>query len=157
VELVETSLADTSRVRDAVAGVDAVVHLAARAGVVDSIADPIGTFDANVSQTVQLLEAARRAAVPRFVLASSNAVVGEAEPPFDEGMPTRPMTPYGASKLAGEAYCQAYAASFGMDACALRFSNVYGPRSLHKKSVVAGWIRTASAGRPITIYGDGQR
>jgi UDP-glucose 4-epimerase len=137
--------------------VSAIVHLAARAGVVDSIADPMATYRANVEQTVRLLEAARLAGVERFVLASSNAVIGNAAPPFDETMPARPTTPYGASKLAGEAYCQAYAASFGMAACALRFSNVYGPRSLHKKSVVATWLRAVHEGRPIVVYGDGHQ
>ena len=65
------------------------------------------------------------------------------------------MSPYGASKLAGEAYCQAYAATYGLAACALRFSNAYGPRSLHKRSVVAAWLRAALTGEPIEVHGDG--
>ena len=68
-----------------------------------------------------------------------------------------PISPYGASKLAIEAYCQAYAATFGLAACSLRFSNAYGPYSLHKRSVVAAWLRAALAGRPIEINGDGQQ
>ncbi len=107
--------------------------------------------------TFRLLEAARLAGVARFVLASSNAVLGAVTPPVDETTLTRPISPYGASKLAGESYCAAYAASYGLAACALRFSNVYGPFSLHKNSVVAAWLRAAFGGRPIVVNGDGHQ
>jgi UDP-glucose 4-epimerase len=156
-ELVRAPLADRDAVRGAVEGADAVVHLAARAGIPDSVTDPLGTFDVNVSQTLGVLEAARRAGTRRFVFASSNAAAGDHEPPADETDLPHPRSPYGASKLAGEAYCQAYAATYGMAACALRFSNAYGPRSLHKKSVVAAWLRAALAGEPVTIHGDGEQ
>jgi UDP-glucose 4-epimerase len=156
-DLIEASLADPSAVAGAVAGVDAVVHLAARAGIPDSVTDPIGTFEANVSQTLALLDAARLAAVERFVFASSNAAAGDHPPPADETDLPHPVSPYGASKLAGEAYCQAYAATYDLAACALRFSNAYGPFSLHKKSVVAAWMRAALVGEPITINGDGEQ
>jgi len=156
-ELVVASLANAEAVRNAVAGVDAVVHLAARAGIPDSVADPVGTFGVNVAQLLGVLDAARLARVPRFVFASSNAAAGDHEPPADESDLPHPVSPYGASKLAGEAYCQAYAATYGMAATALRFSNAYGPRSLHKKSVVATWLRAALAREPITIHGDGEQ
>jgi UDP-glucose 4-epimerase len=91
------------------------------------------------------------------VFASSNAAAGDHEPPADETDLPHPRSPYGASKLAGEAYCQAYAATYGMAACALRFSNAYGPRSLHKKSVVAAWLRAALAGDPVSVHGDGEQ
>ncbi|MDQ6795902.1 MAG: NAD-dependent epimerase/dehydratase family protein [Chloroflexota bacterium] len=156
-ELLVAPLADEAAVSGAVKGVDAVIHLAARAGIPDSVADPLGTFAVNVSQLLGVLDAARRAGVPRFVFASSNAAAGDHEPPADETDLPHPVSPYGASKLAGEAYCQAYAATYGMAACALRFSNAYGPRSLHKKSVVAAWLRAALAGQPITIHGDGEQ
>jgi UDP-glucose 4-epimerase len=156
-ELVRASLADGAAVRAAVTGADAVVHLAARAGIPDSVADPIGTLEANVTFTVGLLDAARLAGVRRFVLASSNAATGDHEPPADERDLPHPVSPYGASKLAGEAYCQAYAATYGIPACVLRFSNAYGPFSLHKKSVVAAWLRAALGGRSVTIHGDGSQ
>jgi UDP-glucose 4-epimerase len=156
-ELVEASLADGAAVDAAVTGADAIVHLAARAGIPDSVSDPIGTFEANVSQTVRLLDAGRRAGVRRVVFASSNAAAGDHEPPADETDLPHPVSPYGASKLAGEAYCQAYAATYGTAAAVLRFSNAYGPNSLHKKSVVAAWLRAALAGQPITINGDGEQ
>jgi UDP-glucose 4-epimerase len=154
-ELVEASLADPSAVEHAVRGVDDVVHLAALAGIPDSVSDPIGTFEANVGQTLAVLDAARRAGCRRFVFASSNAVLGDHQPPADEDDLPHPVSPYGASKLAGEAYCQAYAATYGLPACTLRFSNAYGPYALHKESVVASWLRAAIDGRPITIHGDG--
>ncbi len=156
-ELVRASLADRDFVAAAVEGAEAVVHLAARAGIPDSVTDPLGTFEVNVSQTLGVLEAARIAGTRRFVFASSNAAAGDHEPPADESDLPHPRSPYGASKLAGEAYCQAYAATYGMAACALRFSNAYGPRSLHKKSVVAAWLRAALADEPVTIHGDGEQ
>ena len=155
--LVRAPLADRDAVAAAVEGADAVVHLAARAGIPDSVTDPVGTFEVNVSQTLGVLEAARLAGTRRFVFASSNAAAGDHEPPADETDLPHPRSPYGASKLAGEAYCQAYAATYGMAACALRFSNAYGPRSLHKKSVVAAWLRAALAGEPVTIHGNGEQ
>ncbi len=156
-ELVVASLGDLAAVRAAVTDCAAVIHLAARAGIPDSVADPLGTFEANVTHTIGLLDAARQAGVRRFVLASSNAVLGRHDPPADEAVLPRPTSPYGASKLAGEAYVGAYAATYGMAACALRFSNAYGPRSLHKKSVVAAWLRAALTGAPLTIHGDGEQ
>jgi UDP-glucose 4-epimerase len=156
-ELVRAPLVDRAAVLEAVAGVDAVVHLAARAGIPDSVRDPLGTFDTNVAHTLGLLDAARQAGVRRFVFASSNAAAGDHEPPADETDLPHPVSPYGASKLAGEAYCQAYAATYGLAACALRFSNAYGPYSLHKQSVVAAWLRAAFRGEPVTIHGDGEQ
>jgi UDP-glucose 4-epimerase len=156
-ELVVAPLADDAAVAAAVAGVDAVVHLAARAGIDDSVADPRGTQEVNVSQAVGLLDAARLAGVERFVFASSNAAAGNHPPPADESNLPHPISPYGASKLAGEAYVQAFAATYGLAACALRFSNAYGPWSLHKRSVVAAWLRAALAGRPIRIDGGGHQ
>ena len=151
------TLADAATVRDVVDGVDAVVHLAARAGIDDSVRDPIGTFEANVTWSLGVLEAARLAGVRRFVFASSNAAAGDHEPPSDETDLPRPVSPYGASKLAIEAYAGAYAATYGMTTVSLRFSNAYGPRSFHKRSVVAAWLRSALAGEPLLIHGDGEQ
>jgi UDP-glucose 4-epimerase len=156
-ELVEGSLADVRLVDETVRGADAVVHLAARADIDDSIEDPIRSFRANVVQTVDLLEACRRSGVGRFVFASTNAVAGSAPPPAVETLVPHPVSPYGASKLAGEAYCQAYAGAYGIAATALRFSNAYGTSALHKKSVVALWIRAALAGEPLVVYGNGRQ
>ena len=154
-DLQRGSLADPAAVRAAVDGVDAVVHLAARAGIDDSVRDPLGTFQANVTWSLEVMEAARLAGVRRFVFASSNAAAGDHEPPSNETDLPRPVSPYGASKLAIEAYAGAYAATYGLTTVSLRFSNAYGPHSLHKRSVVAAWLRAALAGEPVTIHGDG--
>jgi UDP-glucose 4-epimerase len=156
-ELIVAGLADSDSVRHAVTDVDAVVHLAAKASIPESLADPVGTFDVNVTRLLGVLDASRRSGVGRFVFASSNAAVGDHEPPASEENLPHPISPYGASKLAGEAFCQAYAASYGMAACSLRFANVYGPFSLHKLSVVAAWLRAVLAGEPLTINGDGEQ
>ena len=150
-ELVRGSLADAAVVRSAVDGVDAIVHLAARAGIDDSVRDPLGTFEANVAWSVGLLEAARLAGVRRFVFASSNAAAGDHAPPSDETDLPHPLSPYGASKLAIEAYGQAYAATYGLAACSLRFSNAYGPelapQAQRRRRLAAGGARPASRSR----------
>jgi len=145
-------MADVTRVCD---GADIIVHLAANTGVGPSVADPRSDCEMNVTGTLNILEGARAAGVSRFVFASSGAPAGICEPPITETVAPRPISPYGASKLAGEAYCCAYATSFGVPTVALRFSNIYGPRSWRKGSAVATFIRQAMAGDEITVNGDG--
>lgn len=136
-------------------GVDVIVHLAANTGVGPSVENPRADCLANVIGTFNYLEAARKNKVPRFIFASSGAPAGEVEPPIHEELPPHPVSPYGASKLAGEGYCSAYKRSFGIDTVALRFGNVYGPGSVHKNSVVAKFIKQAINGETLEIYGDG--
>jgi len=135
----------------------AVVHLAANAGVMPSIEDPRSDCLANVLGTLNYLDAARINGVPRFVFASSNAPLGEQCPPIHEEMVARPLSPYGASKLSGEAYCSAYYHAFGLQTVVLRFGNVYGPHSSRKNSVVAKFIKHILASEPLPIYGDGSQ
>ncbi len=137
-------------------GHDAIIHLAADTRVMDSIVDPSFNFDVNVNGTFQLMEAARQAGIERFVAASTGgAIIGEAEPPVHEDMVPRPLSPYGASKLTMEGYLSAFAGAYGMKSVALRFSNIYGPRSFHKGSVVAAFMRRALKNKPLIVYGDG--
>lgn len=147
--------ADPQVLEPALQGVDAVVHLASQTGVAPSVENPAGDFMGNPSVTVAVLDACRRQGVERFVFASSGAAVGEVPPPIHEEVVPHPVSPYGAGKLAGEAYCSAFAASFGMSAVALRFSNVYGPFSTHKRNAVPNFIKAGLSGRPVTIFGDG--
>ncbi len=140
-----------------VRGVETVVHLAANTGVEQSVRNPLADMEANVAGTLNMLEAARRARVRKFIFASSGAPLGEVQPPIHEGVAPRPVSPYGASKLAGEGYCMAYTRTFGLPAMALRFGNVYGPGSGHKGSVVASFFRNALNGLPIEISGDGSQ
>lgn len=157
IELVVGDVRDESLAQRVVAGHDVVVHLAANTGVGPSVANPRYDCLVNVVGTLNYLEACRHGGVSRFVFASSGAPIGECEPPLHEELPAHPVSPYGASKLAGEAYCSAYNRSFGIDTVALRFGNVYGPYSSHKNSVVAKFIRDAVAGKPWEIYGDGSQ
>ena len=141
----------------AAAGTDIIVHLAASTGVGPSVNNPRFDCLTNVVGTLNYLEAARAVDVKRFVFASSGAPVGECSPPIHEELAPHPVSPYGASKLAGEAYCSAYSRTFGIEAVALRFGNCYGPFSNHKESVVAKFIRESLLGSPWEIYGDGRQ
>lgn len=157
VELMVGDIRNPAATECACRGVDTIVHLAANAGVASSMENPRYDCEVNVLGTFNLLEAARLNKVPRFVFASSGAPLGEQEPPIHEEKVPRPVSPYGAGKLAGEAYCSAYCRAYGIKTIALRFGNVYGPRSKHKSSVVAKFIRRALAGEPLEIYGDGNQ
>jgi UDP-glucose 4-epimerase len=158
VELVVGDILDEELALKATEGADVIVHLAANTGVMPSIEDPRTDCMSNVVGTLNYLEAARHNGVGRFVFASSGGTtIGEAEPPIHEEMVPHPVSPYGASKLAGEGYCSAYYRTFGIDTVALRFGNVYGPLSGHKNSVVARFIKRASSGETLEIYGDGSQ
>ncbi|WP_029681330.1 NAD-dependent epimerase/dehydratase family protein [Thioalkalivibrio sp. ALR17-21] len=157
VALVEGDVRDASAVARSAEGCAAVVHLAANTGVGPSVEDPRLDMEVNVGGTFNVLEAARLKGVPRVVFASSGAPAGEVEPPIHEELPPHPVSPYGASKLAGEGYCSAYNRTFGIDTVCLRFGNVYGPGSGKKMSVVAKFIREALSGEPCRIYGDGEQ
>lgn len=157
IHLFEGDIEDANLANHVSRGVDVVVHLAANTGVGPSVAQPQFDFQSNVVGTFNYIEAARRNGVKRFVFASSGAVTGECEPPIHESVLAIPVSPYGASKLAGEAYCNAYAKTFRLGTMALRFSNVYGPGCGHKQSVVAKFIRQALSGETAIIYGDGSQ
>ena len=157
VEVMTGDIRDAEAVATATQGVDAIVHLAANAGVPQSVDHPRLDFEVNAGGTLNMLEAAREQGIRRFVFASSGAPVGEVEPPVHEEMAAHPKSPYGASKLAGEGYCSAYFHCYGINTVALRFSNVYGPGSWRKGSVVAKFIRSALAGDQVEVYGDGEQ
>jgi UDP-glucose 4-epimerase len=148
---------DLDLVTDAARGCDVVFHLAAGAGVMESMTDPLANFDQNARGTLTVLEAARRAGVPRFVFSSSNAPLGENAYPASEDKPVAPLSPYGASKAAGEAYCSAFSGAYGMEAVVVRFSNAYGPRSAHKGNVIPLFIRRLRAGEDLVVFGDGSQ
>jgi UDP-glucose 4-epimerase len=99
----------------------------------------------------------RARGIRRLINASTGgAIIGAAVPPVHEGMVAAPIAPYGATKLAVEGLCSAWAGSYGFAALSLRFANVYGPRSFHKGSVVAAFFRRISEGRPLIVHGDGE-
>lgn len=157
VELVVGDIMDDQLALKVTQGCDIIVHFAANTGVGPSVENPRADMLANVVGTFNYLEAARYNKIPRFIFASSGAPAGEVEPPIHEELPPHPVSPYGASKLAGEGYCSAYKRTFGIDTVMLRFGNVYGPGSVHKSSVVAKFIRQALEGNTLEIYGDGSQ
>lgn len=155
VGLVVGDVLDESLAVSVTRGADVVVHFAAATSVASSVEDPRRDLVTNVIGTFNYLDAARRNQIKRFIFASSGAPAGDIEPPVHEEVAPHPVSPYGASKLAGEGYCSAFARTFGLETVCLRFGNVYGPRSNHKSSVVAKFIRQALAGQPLEVYGDG--
>lgn len=157
VELVEGDIRDDGTCMKCTEGVDVIVHLAANTGVAPSVENPRYDMETNVAGTFNMLDAARQNNVRKFVFASSGATIGETEPPIREDKVQKPVSPYGASKLAGEAYCSAYFRTFGIKTVALRFGNVYGPLSKHKSSVVAKFLKKAFEGESLEIYGDGSQ
>ncbi len=162
VALIEGDIRDVDVVNRTVRSHEGVVHLAAHTGVPGSLKDPRRDCEVNVIGTLNLLEACRNATspgspVPRFVFASSNAPLGRQPPPATEDKAPLPISPYGASKLAGEAYCLAHHGSWGLPTVVLRFSNVYGPYSTHKTSVVSRFLTDIMEGGRITIEGDGEQ
>lgn len=137
---------------------DGIVHLAAVTSVLKSMEDPAGTYQGNVAVTQELLELARLRGVELFVMASTNAVVGDVGgTTITEDIPLRPLTPYGASKAAAEMLLSGYAGSYDMTTCALRLTNVYGPGMGHKDSFVPRLMRAARSGEGVRVYGDGSQ
>jgi UDP-glucose 4-epimerase len=159
---VQGEILDVGLVNQVVQGHDGIVHLAAQTGVPGSLADPRRDCEVNVIGTLNMLEAARAeqertGRQMRFVFASSNAPLGRQPPPAAEDKAPLPISPYGASKLAGEGYCLAYHGSWGLGTVALRFANVYGPFSGNKGSVVARFFMDICARGELTIDGDGEQ
>ena len=157
IELQRGTILDEELSLQTTKGADVIVHLAANTGVAPSVADPRSDCVTNVIGTLNYLEAARINGVDRFVFASSGAPAGECTPPIHEELPPHPVSPYGASKLSGEGYCSAYYRTFGIQTVCLRFSNVYGPLSTLKNSVVAKFIKKSLNNEPLEVYGDGNQ
>jgi UDP-glucose 4-epimerase len=161
IELIEGDVADPQTARRAVAGVEIVFHQAAIPSVPRSIADPMSVHHNNTLGTLQILLAARDAGVKRVVFASSSSIYGDSPTlPKREDMPPAPKSPYAATKLAGEVYCQSFTDSYGLETVSLRYFNVFGPRQdplSEYAAVIPKFITALLAGQPPTIYGDGQQ
>jgi UDP-glucuronate 4-epimerase len=156
--VLEGDIRDPRAVTSAIttAPVDTVIHLAARAGVRPSIQDPALYVSVNLDGTVTLLEACRKHGVPTFVFGSSSSVYGDNEKvPFAEDDPVdHPVSPYAATKRAGELLAHTYHHLFGMRVSCLRFFTVYGPRQRPDLAIHA-FARKIRAGEPIPVFGDG--
>ena len=144
-------------ISSALEGCRAVVHLAAQASVPDSVKDPWTNFQINVGGFLNLLIACYEKGVKKVVFASSIATLGDQEMPINETKVPRPISPYGAAKLACEGYASTFSTTYGVKTVALRFSNVYGPYSRHTQSVIHKFIASAINGEPLEIYGDGKQ
>lgn len=159
-EFVQGDVRDSSVVSKCLDGVDAVVHLAALIDIAASVANPDLTYDVNVTGTFNLLKQAEKTKVTKFVFASSTAVYGDAKVlPIKEDSVLSPISPYAASKAAGEAFCSAFSNCYGLDTVRLRFFNVYGPRSgiTEYSGVITKFLGRAVNGQDLIIYGDGEQ
>ncbi|MBN1123663.1 MAG: GDP-mannose 4,6-dehydratase [Sedimentisphaerales bacterium] len=157
-ELMQGDIRDEHAVASIMAdgGFDCIIHLAAKAGVRPSIEDPVGYQDVNINGTVVLLEAAKKHRIPKFIFASSSSVYGNNKKvPFHESDNVDfPISPYAATKKAGELLCYTYSYLYGIGMTCLRFFTVYGPRqrpdlAIHK------FARLIEKGKPIPVFGDG--
>ena len=158
VEIHHLDLRDSGAVRDLFhrEKFEAIAHLAARAGVRPSIQNPQLYYDTNVDGTLHLLDAARVTGVERFIFASSSSVYGNSKSvPFSEDRQLiQTLSPYGATKIAGEFLCSTYSHLYGMRVVALRYFTVYGPRQ-RPDLAIHQFTRRIHAGKPIDQFGDG--
>lgn len=161
IEFIEGDIRDLELVREAMEGVDYVLHQAAVPSVPRSVKDPLMTNAANVDGTLNILITARDTGVKRVVYASSSSAYGDAPIlPKHEEMKPEPRSPYAVSKLAGELYCQAFYHVYGLETVALRYFNVFGPRQDPESqyaAVVPKFIMALLSGEPPTIFGDGEQ
>ena len=161
IEIVEGDIRSYHTVREAMEGIDAVLHQAALPSVPRSVRDPISSNQVNVDGTLNILYAAKDAKVRRVVYASSSSVYGDTpELPKHEQMPPNPLSPYAVSKLAAEHYCKVFAHLYAMHTVALRYFNVFGPRQdpgSQYSAVIPKFIKAMLNGDRPTIYGDGEQ
>ncbi len=158
-EIVRGDVRDLATVERAARGVTVIFHQAAMRSVPRSVADPLGANENNVTGTLHVLEAARRAGIRRVVYASSSSVYGDRpELPKREDQPPAPISPYAVSKAAGEQYAAVWHRLYGVDTVGLRYFNVFGPRqdpASEYAAVIPRFILWALRGEPVEIHGDG--
>jgi UDP-glucose 4-epimerase len=159
--LTRGSVLDAAAVEQAIASAEAVIHLAALPSVARSLTDPLATHEVCATGTLRVLDAARRAGVRRVVYAASSSAYGGTPGVLrTEDDPVAPLSPYSASKLAGEHYCQAFTQAYGLETVRLRFFNVFGPRQDPDSpyaGVIALFCKLMLQGRAPTIQGDGRQ
>jgi UDP-glucose 4-epimerase len=160
IEFIEGDVQDADAVASICRDVDYVFHEAAIPSVPKSVADPLGTDSPNLRGTLQMLEAARKAGVKRFIFAASSAAYGNnPELPKREDMIPEPVSPYAVQKVASELYMGSYAQVFGLETVALRYFNIFGDRqdpSSQYSGVLARFISLMSKRETPTIFGDGE-
>ncbi len=161
IEFIEADLVNRGAVEQALEGVEVVFHQAALASVPRSVEEPLATNAACVTGTVNLLNVARRSGVRRVVYGGSSSAYGDQPTPAKhEGLLPAPLSPYAAAKLAGEFYCQAFTATYGLETVTLRYFNVFGPRQDPQSqyaAVIPKFITLMLAGRRPIVDGDGRQ
>ena len=161
IELVQGDIRNLDTVREAVEGIDFVLHEAALTSVARSIEHPLATTETNIEGTLNVLVVARDAKVKRVIYVSSSSVYGNAPTlPKREEMIPDPLSPYAVSKLSGEYYCQVFYRIYGLESVILRYFNVFGPRQdpvSQYAAVIPKFIKAMLNGEPPTIYGDGEQ
>ncbi len=159
-DFVAGELGDRAAVATALAGHDAVIHLAATSIIQQTIADPAATYENNLTNGIHLLEAMRQTGVMKLINSSTAAVYGEPERvPVHETDRKHPITPYGASKYAFEIALGAYHACYGLESVSLRYFNAYGPRDEQqpRSRAVPKWIAASLHNHPIEVYWKGRQ
>jgi UDP-N-acetylglucosamine/UDP-N-acetyl-alpha-D-glucosaminouronate 4-epimerase len=155
------SITDLASVQSACQGADYVIHLAARASVPKSVANPLETNFVNIDGTLNVLVAARDAKVRRFVYAASSAAYGESPTlPKIESMPSEPISPYGVTKYVGELYAQVFGRVYGLENASVRYFNVFGPRqdpTSQYSGVLSRFMLAVIQAEAPVIFGDGQQ
>ena len=155
------SITDLAVIREACAGADYVIHLAARTSVPRSVKDPIESNQVNIDGTLNVLVAARDAKVRRFVYAASSAAYGETPAlPKVESMPPAPISPYGLTKYVGELYAQVFGHVYGLENACVRYFNVFGPRqdpTSQYSGVLSRFMLAILEGQSPVVYGDGEQ
>jgi nucleoside-diphosphate-sugar epimerase len=161
IELLQHSITDMDKLREACRGVDYILHLGARTSVPRSVKNPLETNSINVDGTLNVLVAARDAKVKRVVFAGSSSVYGETPTlPKREDMPPAPISPYGVSKFAGEIYGQVFQRCYGLEFVSLRYFNVFGPRQdpgSPYSGVLSLFNQSVLDGTQPVVYGDGEQ
>ena len=161
IEFIQRDICNLPVVREAVKGVDYVIHQAALPSVTRSVRDPIATNNANITGTLNVLIAARDAKVKRVIYASSSSVYGDTPIlPKREDIPAHPISPYAITKYAGEQYCRVFFELYGLETVALRYFNVFGPKQNPRSQYAAAiplFISAHLSGEAPSIYGDGEQ
>jgi len=153
---VDADITDRDSICNVISQNDYVVHLAACGSVIDSISDPETNFTNNVKGTFNIVNLSALSGIKHLIFASTGgALIGNAIPPVDESSLPSPISPYGSSKLCGEAYCHGFSGISELKTTILRFANIYGPYSENKKGAVTTFIKSLINNQPINIYGDG--
>ncbi|MFO7872569.1 MAG: NAD-dependent epimerase/dehydratase family protein [Candidatus Undinarchaeales archaeon] len=154
-EVLKGDIRDKETCSSACKGIDVIIHLAAQTGVVYSVKKPRYDFETNAVGIFNMLMAAKENNVDKFIFTSSVAVLGDQEQPVHEEQIPNPKSGYGASKLCGEGYCNFFEQAYGLDSIILRFTNVYGQKSAHKRNIMNIFIERIEQGKPLTVFGDG--